>query len=276
MSGLVNSKAGNFDISIFGPRSGEYAHAVQSLLCGELPKGWEWVNSSSNTRIARRLKPFTAYYKEFLSRSCFERFKSLFRGSRCHRARVQGELLRQKGFHSPAILCWGKQGRRRFMVTEGIKALGLFDFITKNWTTPLAGEQLHSKRKIIEKLGEEIGRLHKEGICHGDLRLNNILVQQIEDGIYFYFIDNERNRCFTKIPKRLIEKNLVQVNMIFPPHVTLQDSLRFFRAYSRTYPRFSPEEERILVQKVHRRTLRRLAAVAAKRKRVTRTPNWES
>ncbi len=266
MRGLVNSKASNIGISIFGSRSGEYTHEVQSLLCDELPKGWEWVNSSSNTRVARCLKPFTAYYKEFLSRSCFESFKSLFRGSRCRRARVHGEILRQKGFHSPAILCWGKKGRRHFMVTEGIRALGLFDFITKNWAPPLAKEQLHSKRRIIEQLGGEIGRLHKEGICHGDLRLNNILVQQTEEGTYFYFIDNEKNHCFTKIPKRLIKKNLVQVNMIFPPHVTLQDRLRFFRAYSSTYTRFSFEEQRALMRKVHWLTLRRLRTITARLK----------
>ncbi len=262
----MNSTAENLGVSIFGPRSGEYTHAVQRLLCEELPEGWEWVNSSSNTRVARRLKPFTAYYKEFLGRSCFERFKSLFRGSRCHRARVQGEILRQKGFHSPAILCWGKEGRRHFMVTEGISACGLGDFITTIWKPPLSREELRTKRRLIKKLGEEIGRLHKEGICHGDLRLNNILVQQTENEIYFYFIYNERNRRFTKIPKRLIKKNLIQVNMIFPPHVTLQDRLRFFRAYSSTYPRFTFEEQRDLMRKVHRLTLRRLAAITARRK----------
>lgn len=254
--------------SLFGHGKDEYMHAVQCLLHRELPEGWEWINSSANSLVARRLKPCIAYYKEFLNRSPFEIFKTLFRGSRCHRARLQGELLRQKNFHSPAILCWGKKGHRHFMVTEGIGAPGLFDFITKNWAPPLAREQFHSKRRIIERLGEEIGRLHKEGICHGDLRLNNILVQQTEKGIYFYLIDNERNRCFTKIPKRLIEKNLVQVNMILPPYVTLQDRLRFFRAYSRAYPMFAFEAKRILMQKVQQMTLRRLTAKAVRRKRL--------
>jgi tRNA A-37 threonylcarbamoyl transferase component Bud32 len=175
-------------------------------------------------------------------------------------------MLEQKGFHSPAVLCWGKKGRRHFMVTEGINAPGLFDFIRKHWEPPLSKEELHVKRRLVEKLGEEIGRLHKEGICHGDLRLNNILVQQTEKEIYFYLIDNERNRCFSKIPKRLIEKNLVQVNMIFPPHVTLQDRLRFFKSYSRAYPRFTFEEGRTLIQKVQQQTLRRLAAIAARPK----------
>jgi tRNA A-37 threonylcarbamoyl transferase component Bud32 len=262
--GLLTEKIRLLGISIYGPLRDEYEPAIHSLLNGDLPQEWEWVKSSSNTIVARRLKPSVSYYKEFLNRSPFEWLKSVVRGSRCHRARLQGEILGQKGFRSPAILCWGMKGRRHFMVTEGISAPGLFDFITKNWELPLAGKQLHSKKRVVEKLGQEIGRLHKEGICHGDLRLNNILVRQTEKEVYFYLIDNERNRCFTKIPKRLIERNLVQVNMILPRHVTLQDRLRFFEAYSRTYPRFSFEEKRRLIQKVHQRTLRRLAAIVAR------------
>ncbi len=252
-------------ISICGPHKNEYATAVHSLLNGDLPKGWEWVKSSSNTIVARRLKRNVAYYKEFLNRSLFEGLKSLIRASRCDRARLQGEILRQKGFRSPEILCWGQHGYRHFMVTEGVNATSLGHFISKHWGPPLSREQFRAKREFIEKLGEEIGRLHKEGICHGDLRLNNILVQQTEMGINFYFIDNERNRCFKKIPQRLIKKNLVQVNMIDPSYVTLQDRLRFFMAYSKIYPRFSFEERRSLMQKVHQRTLRRLAAIAARR-----------
>jgi KDO2-lipid IV(A) lauroyltransferase len=248
-------------LSIYGPVRDEYAQAIHALLNGDLPKEWEWVESSSNSIVARRLKPSFTYYKEFLNRSPFEWLKSLFRGTRCDRARLQGEILGQKGFRSPEILCWGKQGNRHYIVTEGLNASGLGDLIIKHWRPPLSREQFHAKRKLVEQLGQEIGRLHKEGICHGDLRPNNILVRQTEKGVHFYFIDNERNRYFTEIPRRLIERNLVQVNMVFSPYVTLQDRLRFFNAYARTYPRFSFEEKRSLIQKVHQRTLRRLAAI---------------
>ena len=254
------------EISIYGPFKNEYAPAIHSLFNGDLPKEWEWVKSSSNTIVARRLKPFIAYYKEFLNRSPLERLKSVIRASRCDRARAQGEILRRKGFRSPEILCWGQHGSRNFLVTEGVNATSLGHFIYKHWEPPRSKEQFHAKRELIKKFGEEIGRLHKEGICHGDLRLNNVLVQQTEMGICFYFIDNERNRCFKIIPARLIKKNLVQVNLVYPSYVTLQDRLRFFNAYSRTYPRFTFEEKRSLMKKVHQRTLRRLEAITARQK----------
>lgn len=247
------------EIVVSGPRRDEYAPAVYALLAGKLPPDWEWVNSSTNSIVARCLKLSPVYYKEFLSRSPFERIKSLVRGSRCLKARVRGEILRRKGFRSPSVYCWGSKGHRHFMITEGINAVGLTDYIYKHWQPPLSRDELLTKRRLIEKFGEEIGKLHQSGICHGDLRLNNILVEQTEDDPVFYFIDNERNSFFRRIPKRRIEKNLVQVNMINSTHVTRQDRLRFFRAYSETYLRFSPAEKLALLERVQEKTLERLA-----------------
>jgi tRNA A-37 threonylcarbamoyl transferase component Bud32 len=253
---------------IAGPETDQYADAVRVLLDGELPSGWQWVDSSANSVVARRLKPKTAYFKEFLSRTPFEGIKSLLRGSRCQRAISKGEILRQKGFHTPVVCCWGKRGNRHFMVTEGIDAPGLGDYISKNWQQPLSGTEVEAKRRFIQKFGKEIGDLHKHGICHGDLRVNNVLVQESKDDVIFYFLDNERNGIFTKIPKRLIRKNLVQLNMIQSPHITRQDRLRFFQAYCEIYARFSPAEKSALIDRVQRKTLERLAKKAEKDKSV--------
>jgi len=151
-------------IRIYGPLRDEYNSAIFTLLSGDLPKGWELVKSSSNSIVARCLNPPAAYYKEYLNRSPIEVLKKVFRGSRCKRARVKREILIQKGFNSPAIYCWGRKGQRHFMVTKGVDALGLGRYISQNWHLPLSKEKVIEKRIIIEKLGEEIGRLHKLGI----------------------------------------------------------------------------------------------------------------
>ena len=249
-------------IQLYGPRRDEFISAIFSLLNGKLPEEWEWVKSSSNSIVARRLEPSAAFYKEFLTRSPFEIIKALFRGSRCKRARVKREILIQKGFHSPKIYCWGRKGQRNFMVTEGVDAIGLGMFINQNWRPPLSKEKLFAKRMIIEKLGQEIGRLHKLGIYHGDLRLNNILIQQKDKDIKFHIIDNESIYTFKKIPRWLIEKNLVQVNVVFPLYVTRQDRLRFFKIYSRVYPRFTKIETSRLFERIQKRTLKRLTKIA--------------
>ena len=254
-----------FDIS--GPERDQYAEAVRVLLDGELPSGWQWVNSSANSIVARRLKPKPVYYKEFLSRSPFEGIKNLFRGSRCQRAIVKGKMLRQRGFHSPVVYCWGKKGNRHFMISEGVDALGLGDYIRKHWQRPLSGAEISAKRRFIKKFGKIIGELHKNGICHGDLRVNNILVKKSQDDLIFYFVDNERNGLFTKIPSRLIRKNLVQINMFQSPHITRQDRQRFFQAYCEAYGGLDPAEKLALIQGVQQRTAERLVKKADKEKR---------
>ena len=257
-------------ILLYGSRRDEYVEEIPILLKGQLPPNWEWVESSSKSIVAKRLQPYPAYYKEFMSRSPFEKIKTLLRGSRSQRAIERGELLRLRGFHSPAIHCWGKKADRYFMVTEGLNALSLSTYIEKNWIPPLSGSELRAKRDLIEKLGKEIGNLHKAGVCHGDLRISNVLVEEAGQNIIFHFIDNERSLFFKKVPPRLVVKNLVQVNMIFLPAVSRQDRLRFFNAYSETYGHFNSAEKKALMVKVHERTMVRVAKKLARDKVIER------
>ena len=252
---------------ISGPERAQYKDAVRILLDGQLPSGWEWVDSSANSVVARKLEPTPVYYKEFLSRTPFEGIKNILRGSRCKRAISKGEILRKRGFHTPVVRCWGVREGRHFMVTKGIDALGLGDYMSRRWQQPLSGAEILAKRRLIKMFGKKIGELHKNGICHGDLRVNNILVQESAGDIIFYFLDNERNAFFGKIPRRLIRKNLVQLNMIQSPRVTRQDRLRFFQAYCDTYARFSSAEKSVFIERVQRRTAERLAKKAEREKR---------
>jgi tRNA A-37 threonylcarbamoyl transferase component Bud32 len=252
---------------ISGPESDQYADAVRVLLDGELPSGWQWVHSSANSIVARRLKPTLVYFKEFLNRTPLEGIKNLLRGSRCQRAIGKGEILRQKGFHTPIVYCWGKRGGCHFMVSEGIDAPGLGDYIRKHWQQLLSGAEILAKRRLIKKFGRKIGELHKNGICHGDLRVNNILVRESDDDIIFYFLDNERNTFFSKIPRRLVRKNLVQLNMVQSAHISRQDRLRFFQAYCEASGGLNPAEKSALIQGVQQRTAERLVKKTEKEKR---------
>ena len=252
---------------ISGPERDQYENVVRILLDGQLPSGWEWVDSSANSVVARKLEPTPVYYKEFLSRTPFEGIKNILRGSRCQRAISKGEILRKRGFHTPVVRCWGVREGRHFMVTKGIDALGLGDFMSRRWQQPLSGAEILAKRRLIKMFGKKIGALHQKGICHGDLRVNNILVQESAGDIIFYFLDNERNAFFSKIPRRLIRKNLVQLNMIQSPYVSRQDRLRFFQAYCEAYGALNSAEKLALRRRVQQRTAERLAKRAEKEKR---------
>ena len=248
-------------IVLHGPRCEEYAPAVEILLAGGLPPEWKWVDSSFNSIVARRLRPSAAYYKEFLSRSPMERIKSLIRGSRCQRAILRGEILSQRGFRTPAVLCWGKKENRHFMITEGLSAISLLTHIENNWVPPLSGKKLRDKRELIERLAMQIAKLHRAGICHGDMKVGNILLKQSGNEIDFYFIDNERNTYFSgPVPRRFLDKNLVQMNRQSLPNVTRQDRLRFFKVYSTTFGGFLPLEGKKAMKRINQATLGRRAS----------------
>jgi tRNA A-37 threonylcarbamoyl transferase component Bud32 len=153
------------------------------------------------------------------------------------------------------------------MMSEGVDASGLGDYIRKHWQHPLSEAEILAKRRVIKKFGKTIGELHKSGICHGDLRVNNILVQESTDDVIFYFVDNERNGFFTKIPSKLVRKNLVQINMLQSPHISRQDRLRFFRAYCEAYGGFNSAEQLALIREVQQKTVERLVKKAEKEKR---------
>lgn len=235
---------------------------MKQLVRGKLPNHWERIDSSDHTVVAKRETPTPVYYKEFFARSMLEGLKGVLRGTRCNRARFQSNLLMKLGFHSPAVVCWGQYGKREFMITQGVFGQALAKYIHQHWQRPLSHEQLLHQRQLIRDLGQEIGRLHRIGIVHGDLRLNNILLESTEEKPQFYFIDNERNRKFRRVPLYWIKKNLVQANMVVPHVVTFTDRLRFFRAYNQSYGRFSSNQQRHLAQGIQNRSMQRLRGKA--------------
>lgn len=241
-----------------GPHAATYERAVVSLLEGRLPSGWQWVPSSPHAVVAAD-KARSVYYKEFLPRGPGEGVKSLLRGGRGRRARKQARVLLAHGFATPAILCWGRGGTNEFMVTAGAPAEGFLDFLLRKFGQPLDKEQLRGKRRLLAEVGALIGRLHRSGIVHGDLRANNLLVQETAEGLRFYFIDNERNRWFRRrIPFRLLVKNLVQISFILNNYVNRTDLLRLYRAYVAEYRRFTGGKARWFVAYLHRKNRERL------------------
>lgn len=245
-------------LDIFGPNSQDLFSDVKQLVQGRLPNHWERIDSSDHTVVAKRETHAPVYYKEYLARSVLEGIKGVLRGTRCNRARSQSNLLTKLGFHSPAVLCWGQYGKREFMITQGVRGQALAKYIHQHWQRPLSHEQLLQQRRLIRELGQEIGRLHRIGIVHGDLRLNNILLDSTKEKSHFYFIDNERNRKYRRVPLHWIKKNLIQANMVIPHVVTFTDRMRFFRAYNQTYGRFSSNQQRHLAHDIQSKSMQRL------------------
>ncbi len=148
------------------------------------------------------------FFKEYLFRNLWKRRNVLFRGRQAIRIYT---LLRDAGFRAPKVVCVARRGMRIFSVSE---SAGADCSIKEAYLDPekWVGEDISSFRKAF---GREVGRLHKAGFCHGDLRWGNVLVRSMDNGKpVFIFIDNDRTRKFWNIPARLRIKNLVQIRLM--------------------------------------------------------------
>jgi hypothetical protein len=165
--------------------------------------------------------------KQFLNRTPLDILKNLLFSCRAYRALKAGQMLKQYGFCTPAIVAAGKKIfsgilTRNFLVTREIKDFVLLsEFLIKN--TP-------EKCELIRQFGEVVGKMHADNIFHGDLRLGNVLVKTDNNQFVFIFLDNERTKKFRILPKRLRLKNLVQISM-FRSYISDSDRIHFLDAY---------------------------------------------
>jgi tRNA A-37 threonylcarbamoyl transferase component Bud32 len=229
------------------------------------PHNWIQAASSDNSKVWKLFVGEGCYiFKEYVKRGPLDPLKLAVAGSRARKAWSAGLELISKGFATPDMPIWGEKLRwripyRNFLVTSFIpNAHGLYTLLRGKFNPPLNEEKLRIKRSLIYALGNMIGRLHSSGIVHGDLRLDNILVQNWRDRKHnFYLIDNERNTLYHKIPERLIIKNLVQLSMISSAFITHSDRMRFLNAYLSSRKDLQVKKKYV-AQEIYDRTVKRM------------------
>jgi len=245
-------------LEIFGPQASTYKIAIQTLDQGQTPEGWSTVASSINAQVSYSASK-AAYLKIFLARNKLESLKAILRGSRCYRARKNGEFLSSSGFNTPSCSCWGKLSNgREFMITQASAGTGVTQYLREQLNTDKSPQGLKHKRLFLCELGTVVGQLHLAGIVHGDLRTSNVLTEFDGERYTVYFIDNERNSHHRTIPLALIKKNLVQLNMLLPTELSKTDRWKFFLAYSAAYPRFTTAEIKQLATEIYLTAMNRL------------------
>lgn len=213
------------------------------------------VNFDESGQLARY------YLKIYYPGSRWGALKDLFRRSKGVRFLDQGAELSEAGFLTPTAVAAGEERhlgflRRAFVLTLALDGAPLPIFLAGNGRTA-AGIGLLEKRKGLQSMGRQIGRLHETGFVHGDLVPSNIFVCRTSRGdLQFYLMDNDRTRRYPGwLPQTLWRRNLVQLNRFPLPAISLQDRLRFFRAYAAA--RGTRGNDRRLLRWLEARTRRR-------------------
>jgi tRNA A-37 threonylcarbamoyl transferase component Bud32 len=184
-------------------------------------------------------RTFGVYVKRYLYRSVMDRMKHLVRPGRAMRTHTASDMLTRHGFLCPVVIATACH-RPWLAHVPGLRHL---PFSLASATVTLAVTEATPmeeyfgllrgtlrRRGFLEALGREIGRLHGHHIFHGDLRVGNVLIQEVGDSWRFWLIDNERTCQFSSLPTRRRIKNLVQIHL-FVEGLTSVDRWRFFRTY---------------------------------------------
>jgi hypothetical protein len=162
--------------------------------------------------------------------------KDLFRVSKPKRFWSQGLALSAAGFRVPMVIAVGELRdfglfRRGFVLTLRIPGQPLPVFL-RNLEGAPQRHNLKLKRDGLARLAELVRQFHRLGFVHGDLIANNLLITLDGGEPQFYFMDNDRTSCFLYWwSARGWKRNLVQLNRMPLPGVTLQDRMRFLCRY---------------------------------------------
>lgn len=178
------------------------------------------------------------YLKVFNSRAVSGAVKDLFRSSAPFRFWRQGLALSAAGFNVPRTLAAGEVRSLRFVargfvLTAKVDGQPLPTFLTHAVNRNDRQGFMAAKRKSVTQMAELVRQFHRLGFVHGDLVATNLLMTgDLERGISIYFMDNDRTRRYPRwLPHTLWKRNLIQLNRMPLPGVTLQDRVRFLCAY---------------------------------------------
>lgn len=187
--------------------------------------------------------------------------KNLFRVSKPKRFWSQGLALSAAGFRVPTVIAVGelrrfKLFRTGFVLTLRIPGQPLPVFLRNREGALQERRNPRLKRDGLDRLAELVRQFHRLGFVHGDLIANNLLITLDGEEPQFYFMDNDRTSRFPYWwPGPGWKRNLVQLNRMPLPGVTLQDRMRFFCRYLGRH-RLS-ERDRQLVHWLEQQTRKR-------------------
>jgi hypothetical protein len=201
------------------------------------------------------------FIKLFHCHGIADTFKDLFRVSKPMRFWDQGLALAAAGFRVPTVVAVGevrhfKLFRTGFVLTSRIPGQPLPLFLRHQERCRKERGDLRRKRDGLVRLADLVRQFHSLGFVHGDLIANNLLVAVVGGEPQFYFMDNDRTSRFPHWwPARGWKRNLVQLNRMPLPGITLQDRMRFFRRYLGR--RQLSERQRRLVRWLEQQTRKR-------------------
>lgn len=183
--------------------------------------------------------------------------KARWRAKRSEHVLRISEDLRRDNFGVPQVLLIGENTDSGHEVVVMTQASG---FMLTRWMNPIHRTETLLRRRILQKLGAEIGRLHRVGYVHGDLTPYNVFATG-DPEVAITFIDHEGTEKTSRMSINVARnrlRNLVQLGHFDLPGVSRSDKMRVFVSYAAAAG---------LSKAASRRSLVRLTKLIARRRK---------
>lgn len=162
--------------------------------------------------------------------------------------------LTQRGVKTMTLAAYGERGilpfwQTSFLITEELTQCHSLAEITNRWSeTP---PSCFEKRKLIEKLGENVKGMHRAGVNHQDCYICHFLLQESTGNLFV--IDLHRAGVHKFLPWRWKSKDLSALAFsVSHLELTTLDYFRFLRCYYGSLSQ-NREEIRCLIEVVKRK-----------------------
>jgi tRNA A-37 threonylcarbamoyl transferase component Bud32 len=213
------------------------------------------IKKSKKTRVTlMRARRGEIAIKGYEHLSLRHRLGALMRSSRGHRSWWAARGLLVRGFDTPKPLAlvikrWFFIPRKIYVVTESTRPLLELDRYIAGMFS--GGAIRDEKSRLVENLAETVGRLHKKGVYHGDMKAVNIVVRKERDAFRFFFLDLDNVRFSDRVSQRRRAKNLYQLYRSIPRAIDADDRRAFFRTYLEASQTVAEKDE--LVENIRER-----------------------
>lgn len=198
---------------------------------------FRWVKSEGKTRAGFLTcsDGGAAFIKRTEVRSRLAGIYEMVAGSPALRALRGANILRDAGFHCATPLAAmdaieSGAVRASYLVSEALERAQ----ILSHFAIGREGQARHgyARRKAVsDALAAELRRMHDAGIYTRDLQETNIMVEQRDGAMRFYFLDLEDFRRASRVSQRRRMLNLVHLDRSIGRFVSRAGRLDFLYAY---------------------------------------------
>jgi len=144
------------------------------------------------------------YVKQYLERNFTDGLKHILRKDRASRGAMGNIILGENGFNVAENIAWGFKKnsllkKNCFLITKEIANTKPLPDVVEDLS-----EDAQNRENLLKQLAGTVGRMHRVGIYHGDMRAGNVLIKENAGRFEFYFLDNERTKKYLYLPEKLI------------------------------------------------------------------------